>query len=619
MGFFDSLLSGVGNLAGGVFNFLGNLFGAGTSSESSLERILSTTLGGIGAWQDYNQGKRAQDALKALSSGGAIDPYGDDRREPMQGALANMMLDPNFDASSIPGWGGMMGVADLSANTAMRQMAARGNFYSGGAPGILAKVYADHMIPFMENYRKDLLQTSGANFNPSGASALSALLASQAAGYGGISGIADLLRGLSGEGGGGAGGIGALTSLASPLLKALGIDTSSISSLLGLGGTGGAIEGAVNLGEAALPGDFITADPFSTGASSLNTAQTANSLYSLASPSSLLSASTPLLGFDAATAGAAGPLSNIAMAPGIEGGSTVFSNPALFESLTGGGAGGGSAAAAGGYQAGSGAPVANFASGSGAGGGVGATGGYQAGSGAPVSNFASGAGAAGGGALSVGALTGGPLTGGIAAEGAFTAAAPVAAPGLAGLAGPLGIAAAIIGLSQIGAGPYASKEAAKIQLERAVGKMNSGNWREPTQRQKDEGLPGPKQRELTRAWEGNHSSLAEYFSQGGKLSELNEETQAAVVNTLTGKYRANSTAIEALKQGGSMKYSQSQRGKAQQDAGTYTGTYHILDSSGNTVQSASEMGYVQALQKGNRQPPTREELRRIRSSDRGGK
>lgn len=88
----------------------------------------------------------------------------------------------------------------------------------------------------------------------------------------------------------------------------------------------------------------------------------------------------------------------------------------------------------------------------------------------------------GGGALAGGTGTGGALTGGIAAEGAFTGAAPSFA-GLSGFSAaipaiaPLGI----LGLSQIGAGPAHSVEAAKIMLDRGNGEFFKAAAHSPLQ------------------------------------------------------------------------------------------------------------------------------------------
>lgn len=555
---------------GGVGDFIGDLFGGGSGSNtwSNLISQLFTpqgVIGGIGTIFDYLNAGDNQDALGDFAK--RFDPYetATPNRGPMQQQLAQMMLNPNFDATQIPGWGGMTGVADIAADTAMRKMSQRGNFYSGGAPGILAKTYADHFVPFMENYREDLLQTSGANFDPNQAAGLEALLASMAAGQGGTSGIFDFLGKLLGGGAAGGSGSGGIEGLLKGLIPGL-LDGSLGDIAQGpIGDLLRQIPGGTELME-SLYNNFINPTN-SFGPGNLDFKGPGVPNYPQGSPGGPGIPPTPPLSPllpSSPTAPVPIPKPAIPGAGAAAQGSLTSAQPSALGSVKG-------------------PAVTNYGSG-----------------GAQTGLNAGGAVSSVGGALT---STGGALTGGIAAEGAYAGLPAAYAPGagFAAAAIPFAAPLAILALSQIGAGPYASKEAAMHQLENTVTLTNSGNWREGTSRQKDEGLLSPKERSLARAWGtetgASNSSMTEFFSQGGKFSELSAAAQAAVEKELTDKYRASPAAIEALKGGGSAIYSKSQRGKPQQDAGTYTGTYHIKDASGNFVQSAQEMGYVQSVQK----------------------
>lgn len=235
--------------------------------------------------------------------------------------------------------------------------------------------------------------------------------------------------------------------------------------------------------------------------------------------------------------------------------------------------------------------------------------------GAQVSGQAAGEGFAGAGAGATGLLggtgTGGAFTGGIAAEGAFTGAAPPFS-GLSGASAalPFAIPAGILALSQIGAGPKFSLENAKQQIN---------NDTTQTFGREGGGRTGDNQ-PRTVAWNDpqlSHSALADALSQTSAPNLWNELSESGRQNLAKTLKRPDVPAgvFPTNIWRGSLG-----EGKAAQNSGLGEGRkfWQAQWSDGQTSSGRSDAFAAKLASSGFPGPLSAEELRRQRSSDRGG-
>ena len=132
-----------------------------------------------------NQGAFANDSAAMLEKFAAnFDTFGSENRKPFQEQLLNLFSGKTGIEQS-PGFSGIQGVMDQASERAMRKLSSTGNLYGGDAATTLGSVNHDVLSKHYSDYVNQLMQASGASFQPNQGAGLDSLMSSLSAASGG--------------------------------------------------------------------------------------------------------------------------------------------------------------------------------------------------------------------------------------------------------------------------------------------------------------------------------------------------------------------------------------------------------------------------------------------------